>query len=138
MNTKKNLPLPLTKVLQNDDSHHYQVANISPYAHYFFSGDYHSITINRREYVAKSEVERDEFDRYWNSPLSSGEGRGEANGCRGILTGIAIMAFILALIMMGIMSCSPKQYAPVKSHNPHLRVNRSVDDPARSYQTINR
>jgi hypothetical protein len=139
MNTKKNLPMPLTKVLQNDDGHHCEIniAFLNPAVHdVFINTVFSPVFINQRQYIYASDAERDEFDKYWNTTGRKELEAGPHDGCRGILTGIAIMVFILALILVGLNSCAPKQYAPVKSHNPHLRVNKSVDDPARSYNNI--
>jgi hypothetical protein len=77
-------------------------------------------TINNRLYISDSEVERDEFDNYWNDrPAAMQDG----NGCRTMFISAAIIICILAFILC-FTACTPK--APTLDKNRGKKVKPTL------------
>lgn len=79
-------------------------------------------TINNRLYITESEVERDEFDNYWNDrPASMQDG----NGCRGLFVAGAIVLFIITLVLSIFLSSCATQ-APTLDKNRGKKVKPTL------------
>ena len=123
---QKNLPLPLTKVLQFDDGHNQaiqiNIAWLNPQLHEVFANTIHfkPVVINERSYIYASEGERDMFDAYWNKQAPQEELQ-DGNGCRGIVHSfIAMMIIFFVIIIMAFLigGCSSKNYQSKVEHRP--------------------
>jgi hypothetical protein len=81
--------------------------------------------IGDRLYMINSEVEADLFDHYWNDRPATMQENGN-DGCRGIVVGLAIVLFFLALILSAVFSCAPKAQAPTLDKHRGKKVKPTL------------
>lgn len=77
---------------------HPTVAHLAPASH--------TVIINQRPYIAKSEMERDEFDRYWNGTNNADlmDDTTGPGGCAAAAGMLAIALFFVVLIVSFLIS----------------------------------
>lgn len=107
----------------------FKVAFIDPALHYTLPTlqDVGSVrAIGNRLYLSNSEVEADEFDKFWNDRPATMQENGR-EGCRGFVVGFAIMLFIATLILSAIFgSCTPKAQAPTLDKHRATKVKPTL------------